>query len=215
MTILGLECSSDHRGAALIREGRVLATAVQQDGRHTEIFRLIDAVLSEAGVPRRGIDVIAVGIGPGSYTGIRLAISAAQGWQLAAGLRVVAVDSFAALAAGLATRGESGRLILAADAQRQECAVVEAVNGELAGPVRLVSHAELRERIGRKERVVGPGIRGLVGGEDAFPSAGMTALIAERAPVFVPAEGLAPVYLREASFVKAPPARVIEGMQSV
>jgi len=59
---------------------------------------MIEDLLAEAGVSRRQIDVIAVGRGPGAFTGVRLAISVAQGLALGLDVPVVPVSSLAALA---------------------------------------------------------------------------------------------------------------------
>ena len=59
---------------------------------------MIESLLAEAGLSRRQIDGIAVGRGPGAFTGVRLAISVAQGIALGLDLPVVAVSSLAALA---------------------------------------------------------------------------------------------------------------------
>ena len=54
---------------------------------------LIDDALREAGVEREQIDCLAIGLGPGSYTGVRAAIAVAQGWQLARGIRLLGVST--------------------------------------------------------------------------------------------------------------------------
>ena len=94
MTILALEFSSEQRSVALARDGAILAEATESGGyRVTHAFRLIEKVLEQAKMPRDEIEVIAVGLGPGSYTGIRAAIAIAQGWQLARGVKLLGVGS--------------------------------------------------------------------------------------------------------------------------
>ena len=83
MTILALEFSSSQRSVALRRGGdkHSLTEAVETGGRATNALAMIQQVLSQAGIEREQIDLLAVGLGPGSYTGIRAAIAVAQGWQ--------------------------------------------------------------------------------------------------------------------------------------
>ena len=64
--------------------------------------------------------MIAVGLGPGSYTGIRAAIAMAQGWQLARGVKLLGVSSAEALAAQAQAENIFGRVNLVIDAQRGE-----------------------------------------------------------------------------------------------
>lgn len=209
MTVLALEFSSDRRSVALVRQGVVLAEAVHQVTRTTPVFALIAEVLARAEVAREAVGCVAVGIGPGSYTGVRLAISVAQGWQLASGVKVAGVNSFDALALAAEAAG-LGRVLLAVDAQRQEFATAFAEAGRLVSPLRLVPLVELKSLLTRGEAVAGPEVpRLLGGGVELFPSAAITAYLAEARAEFVPAETLAPVYLREAAFVKAPPPRMV------
>jgi len=94
MTILALEFSSERRSVALARDGIVLSEAVEQTGgRATNALGLIESALATAGLSRDEIEVIAVGLGPGSYTGIRAAIAVAQGWQLARGVKLLGISS--------------------------------------------------------------------------------------------------------------------------
>ena len=60
---------------------------------------MIEKVLAAAKIEREEIEVLAVGLGPGSYTGIRVAISIAQGWQLARGVKLLGIGSAECLAA--------------------------------------------------------------------------------------------------------------------
>src|SRR6185369_6233116 len=98
MTILALEFSSEQRSVAILR-GKTVAEAVETGGRHTAAFGLIEKVLADAQVEREQIDVLGIGLGPGSYTGIRSAIALAQGWQLARRVRLAGVSTVQCMAA--------------------------------------------------------------------------------------------------------------------
>lgn len=208
MTTLALEFSTDRRSVALVRDGTVLAEAVHQVTRTTPVFALIADVLARTGLAREAVECVAVGIGPGSYTGVRLAISVAQGWQLANDVKIAAVNSFDALARALPAT--AGTTLLAADAQRGELAVARADGGRVIEPIRLATLAEVKALIAAGKSVAGPEVTRLLGGGgEFFPTAAEIGRLAESRGEFVSAETLAPIYLREAAFVKAPPARAL------
>lgn len=215
MTSLAFEFSFDYRSVAVEHEGRC-SEAQHKVGRHTPILNLVDRALKMAGADRTDVGRVVVGLGPGSYTGVRLAISAAQGWQLARGVSTWGLSSFEGLAR-VAARLDKTRITLAVDAQRQEMAVsvVEFLDRESprVGPLLLVGWDELRRRFEMGEVVVGPGLPQLLGvGMDLKPSAIelLAALPTGAAPV--PAESMTPIYLREANFMKAPPRRDLGGV---
>ena len=222
MRILGLEFSTDHRGVAVFdTERERVGLAVQIEGRATDAFGLIEKALADAEVSRKEIDRIAVGLGPGSYTGIRNAIAIAQGWQFATGAETFGFPSMQSLAWDLRGKGRRGLVRLAVDAQRGEFYAndwmlddTEAVEVE---PLRILSPDGLFASLKAEQLVIGPDVNRLptdgmppnVGMEAAFPSAEMLTRIASNAAGSgKPAETLAPVYLREISFVKAPPPRI-------
>ncbi len=227
MICLAFEFTSDRRSVA-ISDGdqRVLSQVVHDRGRTTPVFHLIDQALAEAQVARASIERLAISIGPGSYTGIRLAIAAAQGWHLATGIDVVAVDTFEALLRQTQRPAVAGPRVLCVNAQRQEFAVREWDGQGWAAPLHLESADLLLQRIIAGQAVFGPDlgtwIRGLPSTStsselaaradalEAYPQASDVALLGANADP-VPPETLAPVYLREASFVKAPPHRHIPG----
>ncbi|MSU85549.1 MAG: tRNA (adenosine(37)-N6)-threonylcarbamoyltransferase complex dimerization subunit type 1 TsaB [Pedosphaera sp.] len=227
MICLAFEFTSDRRSVA-ISDGsqRVLSQVFHDRGRTTPVFHMIEQALAEAQVARASIERLAISIGPGSYTGIRLAIAAAQGWHLATGVDVVAVDTFEALLRQTQRPAVAGPRVLGVNAQRQEFAVREWNGQSWAGPLHLESADLLLQRITGGQPVFGPDlgtwIRGLPSTStsselaaradalEAYPQASDVALLgANNNPV--PPETLAPVYLREASFVKAPPHRHIPG----
>ena len=214
MTMLALEFSSDRRSVALAHGQVVLAEAVQHTGeRGTNAFRLIEKILAEAKIVREKIEAIAVGLGPGSYTGIRAAISIAQGWQLARGVKLLGVSSAAALAAQAQAEKFFGRVNVVIDAQRNEFYLasfeISAAKILEIGPLRILPFAEIQSR-DAKEIFVGPEItKWFPSGKIIFPSAATLAKLAAARNDFVAGENLEPVYLRETSFVKAPPPRII------
>lgn len=93
MKILALEFSSERRSVAVVEQGAVLGEAHEQGGKHTRAFELIEQALLAARIERERIECVAVGLGPGSYMGIRIAIAIAQGWQLARGVKTAGVKS--------------------------------------------------------------------------------------------------------------------------
>ncbi len=205
-TILCLEFASERRSAAVARDGVVLAESHILAGRATSAPNLIGVALRDAGLSPGDVNQLALGIGPGSYTGIRRAIATLQGWHLARGTPISPVNSFLTLAA-LAAQQSPAPALLATDAQRGEWAVVEAEAGHLGGELRLVARAELDGWISAGRRVISPDAH-LSGATRLFPTAAQAALLAFGMPA-VPPEVLAAVYLREASFVKAPPPRAL------
>jgi tRNA threonylcarbamoyladenosine biosynthesis protein TsaB len=204
MTILALEFSSEQRSVALARDGKVLASAVESGGiRMTNAFGLISRVLMEAAIPRAEVGVIAVGLGPGSYTGIRAAISVAQGWQLALGVKLLGVGSVEAMAARAQAEKIFGRVNMVVDAQRGEFYLatwdISAGKREELSALRIASAAEIAERARAGERCLGPAAETVL-----FPDAPALARLAGGRTVFASGDRLEPVYLRETSFVKAP-----------
>ena len=81
---------------------------------------MIDAIMIEAGRRPRDIDLVAVGRGPGSFTGVRIAATVAQGIAMAHALPLVPVSSLAALAAGAARLYGARSILAALDARRDE-----------------------------------------------------------------------------------------------
>ena len=205
MTILALEFSSEQRSVALARDGVVLAEACELGGRDTKAFALIEKVLAAAKIAREEIEMIAVGLGPGSYTGIRAAIAVAQGWQLARGVKLLGISSAECLAAQ--AQGIFGRVNVVIDAQRGEFylatwEISAAARAEIA-PLKIVTAAEIAARKNAGEICAGPAAEPVL-----FPSAGMLARLAAARTNFVAGEKLEPVYLREVNFVKSPPSRI-------
>jgi tRNA threonylcarbamoyl adenosine modification protein YeaZ len=210
MTSLALEFSSSQRSVAVLREGSVME-AIETGGRGTNAFSLIEKVLSESRVERDQIEVIAVGLGPGSYTGIRVALSIAQGWQLARGVKLLGVSSTECLAAGVQMEQCFGRVNVVIDAQRNEfyrASYEISPNGyKEIEPLRITSLIEMQSCSSADEIWVGPEVtRWLPQGNVLFPLAATLGRLAAGRSDFARGENLSPIYLREANFVKAPPS---------
>jgi len=225
MKILALEFSSEHRSVAVLqtddhapdsRAGVPLVPVVsisRTAPRTLNAFHLIETTLGKAGLQLEQIECLAVGIGPGSYTGIRAAISIAQGWQIARAIRLLAISSVECLAAQAHSAGILGRVNLVIDAQRNEFYLatyeIETQGLRLIKPLRLATFSEVSGLAKSGSLLVGPEAdRWFPEARILSPEAGSLAKLAAGRTDFVPGEKLEPIYLRETNFVKAPPSRV-------
>lgn len=216
MTILALDFSSPQRSVAVWRgpDGEPTEVVDTSGGRSLHPLAMMTESLRGAGVARASLDCIAVGLGPGSYTGIRVGISVAQGWQLARGVKLLGLGTADVIAAGLASEGVSGRVSVVIDAQRGEfyLAGYALADGcaELHESLRLASAAEVTARAAAGDLLAGPEVaRWFPAGRLAFPRAAVLARLVGGRTDFIAGEFLEPIYLRETTFVKAPPARSV------
>lgn len=212
MKILALEFSSPVRGVAVAVDGVVRGKADERGGRGVHSFRLIDAVLRESGLQREEIDCIAVGTGPGSYAGIRIAIAIAQGWQLACGVKLRGINSADGLAAHVAGQGEEKHFYVGIDAQREELFLaryeVTASSVRIVAPFHRAEEADW-ERIAAGEICYRPDLletnqQGMIA---LPPPAATLARLASERRDSIAGFAMEPVYLRRAEFVKAPPPK--------
>jgi len=220
MKILALEFSSSHRSVAVAeassKGAAVLATAQESGGRETNPLRMIETALAQAKLPRESIECLAVGVGPGSYTGIRVAISVAQGWQLAREVKLLAISSAECLAHDAWQQGLSDKVHIGIDAQRNEF-YLAAYNLDSAGAkvverLHLVGAADVERLISSGQKVLGPDLSGFFPqAHDLWPQAATVAILAAGRSEFLRGEQLEPIYLREAAFLKAPPPRILPG----
>jgi len=147
MKLLAFETATEACSVAVWIDGEVIERFEIAPRRHAELaLPWADAVLAEAGIAKSAIDAIAVGRGPGAFTGVRLAIAVAQGVALALDRPIVPVSTLAALA----LQGGAPRVLAAIDARMGEvyAAAFRCENGD----------AVLRdaERVVAPDRVVLP-----------------------------------------------------------
>jgi tRNA threonylcarbamoyladenosine biosynthesis protein TsaB len=102
------------RGATVLAHER----RAMRHGHAEALLPMIDRVATAAGIAPNKIDTVAVTVGPGGFTGIRAGLAAAHGLALAAGARLVGINSFAAVAARISD-GEP-RLLVALDSRRED-----------------------------------------------------------------------------------------------
>jgi tRNA threonylcarbamoyladenosine biosynthesis protein TsaB len=186
---LAFDTATSVATAALVRDGEVLG---ERASRAVRVLADVDELLREAGAEPSELERLVVGVGPGSFTGLRLGVAAARGLAFALDLPVAAVSTLDALAAG----APGAHPII--DAGRRE--VFTRVNGapvavppqelELEPGTLCVGDGALRYRIALEER-------GAEIPEDNDerhrPRASFHVELAER---FGPADEVEPLYLR-------------------
>ena len=188
MLILAFDTATDVATSALVADGEVLGERVS---RAVTLLEDVDALLRQAGAHTADLEALAVGIGPGSFTGVRVGLATARGVAFALGIPVAGVSTLAALAAGAAGA------VPVIDARRREVFVLQ-------GEPSVLAPAELRVTPGTT--YVGSGavryrsIFEAAGGEVPpdqderhLPRARFHAVLARD---FGPAEQVEPLYLR-------------------
>jgi tRNA threonylcarbamoyladenosine biosynthesis protein TsaB len=99
MRFAALETSTEWCSVALWRDGEIAALERRAGTRHSElVLPMLHEVLELSGTSISGLEAIAFGAGPGSFTGLRIACGVAQGLAIGRGLRVIGISSLEAIA---------------------------------------------------------------------------------------------------------------------
>ena len=180
MLVLAFDTATPVGSVALVDEERTIVGRYFDIGlQHSQrLFVEIDQVLTVAGITLADVDAVAVSIGPGSFTGLRIGLSAAKGLCLAAGTALVTVPTLEALAARLPYARHPVCTML--DARRREVytALYDNSEGEpqlLSAPRALAPALLLEERAGEATIYTGDGVRAY---QELISAAGSCALTA-------------------------------------
>jgi tRNA threonylcarbamoyladenosine biosynthesis protein TsaB len=229
MKVLAVDTATEACSAAVLNGSDAISRfEILQRGHSERILRMIDEVLVQAGLKLRSLDGIGVGRGPGGFTGVRLAVSIAQGLAFGADLKIVPISDLRAMAQRALERDPSLNGVLVCNDARMN----EVYWTYCARDARGVAEAQTREQVGAADSVelpleatppvagVGSGFRvyprlaqRLVGRldyvhESALPHAEDIARLAAlefKAGHALPPEQALPVYLRDD--VARPPSR--------
>jgi tRNA threonylcarbamoyladenosine biosynthesis protein TsaB len=163
MNVLTLDTSTERGAIGLaLRSGAVFTGTTEGGRRHgRDLIPAVDAILRAAGIGLRDVQLLAVGVGPGSYTGLRVGLTAAKTLAYATGAALIGLDSLHAIACN--APAEARRVAVVADAQRGQIYVAEYVQqspGRLvsAGDVRIEPLAEWLARLEPTTAVLGPAL---------------------------------------------------------
>lgn len=185
-TVLVIDTASDRFAVGVDREGR--REVMVADAERTHTTGLLAAIERLLGGERPGGIIVVTG--PGSYAGLRVGISTAQGLSLATGAPLYGVRTFEAIALAV---GDDGPVTTIHPAGRGEYGLQRWAAGQPAGDIALVAELPAGERL------AGEGAGGF-GGTEVGPRERVEALLARLAPRARAGEleaGAEPYYLRE------------------
>lgn len=154
--ILGLDTATLTASVALADGDRILAAADARADTHSEqLLPLIDAVLAQAAVLPNALDAIACGAGPGSFTGLRIALATAKGLAFALGKPLILISSLEALA----FQGRGVPILALIDAKKRELyAGLYAPDGSAIAPEAVLAPDRLAAYVaGHRVEIVGDG----------------------------------------------------------
>lgn len=137
-TLLAVEAATDVCSVAVCSGGQVFARHVEAPRRHAAlVLEFCDEVLGQANVSLADLDALVVGRGPGSFTGVRIAVAVVQGLAFGAGLSIAPVSTLATLAQGVYREQGAAKVCAALDARMDEtyCGVFSVNAAGLMVPV--------------------------------------------------------------------------------
>jgi tRNA threonylcarbamoyladenosine biosynthesis protein TsaB len=202
MTVLAVDTSTNRGSIVLLRDAVVLLEELFPADRSqsSELFPMLER--ARALSPQ--FDLIAVGLGPGSYAGVRITIAAALGLSCATGAQLVGVPSVAAL------ETEAQRYIAIGDARRDTFYFTRVDDGACAEGPLLLNAEELQSKLASHPElpVFSPApVPSIARATVALPLAKILARLASAARSIVQRDNLEPLYLRD-PHITTPKARL-------
>jgi tRNA threonylcarbamoyladenosine biosynthesis protein TsaB len=202
MIVLGIDTSTRFASVAIVQDGVVLAESTGDGRGHgSDLLVLIDAVCVGAAIGAHDLDAVAVGAGPGSFTGLRIGMATAKGIAFAAKCPLWAVSSLAALAHELLLQRELALIVAVLDARKGEIYTGTYRRDDdhtvLLDTERVIAPETLEPPFG--SRIVGDFVESWEGHDVVYPvtpsgkAVALLALEGARADVLV---GGAPTYIR-------------------
>jgi tRNA threonylcarbamoyladenosine biosynthesis protein TsaB len=191
MKLLAFDLSTRRGTIALANEKEVLDTSDWSNDRRSSapFFAALNNIIREHGAP----ETIVVGLGPGSYTGTRIAISAAIGLQRTTGAALGGISSLCAIS-------DESEFCVIGDAKRASFFFTKISRGLLANDLELLSESEMNERISSIRTIpiyTSDQLPQFTSAKLRFPSAKLLCLRAHTFPQNLARAPLAPIYLRE------------------
>lgn len=151
MLVLALDTATPLGSVAILKDCHVLGVigTKTDEAFSSRLFRQLDFLLGELAVSLKDVDVFSAGIGPGSFTGLRVGLAAVKGWAEAFERPVAAVSGLEAIASLAGT--SSSRIVPVMDARRGQVYAALYRRGEgglvLEGGEQVISPAELLDRV--------------------------------------------------------------------
>lgn len=181
MKILAIDTATEQCSAAIATDRTTWSRVVPTARSHADlILPMVDELLRESGLTLGDVDGLAFGRGPGSFTGVRIAVSVIQGLALASGKRVVGISNLAAVAQQAVSAlhlPSGGKLLVCMDARMHEVywaryRIDDAKRAVLDGDERVGSPDAVRAGIAADENFdvgIGTGWRAYAELRDRFP----------------------------------------------